>query len=281
MSELESAAAIPQETGAITENAQEFNETPAETDTPSDTQAFLTVKFNHEDKSLGENEAKEYAQKGLNYDKVKSAYETLENQNKALYDAAKAEGFDNLENYVLALKAHKLAPVPSLETAMQPFLKDGLSETTARQLAQMTINEIAARNTSVIEKSKSAIASSYDSKLQKQANLLMEIFPQYKGISKMPDDFVSKYEDKIINEDLSYLEAVFDYEYNRLKAENEAFKAQLHANCANEENQKTSTGSIKDDGEDRTYFTREQVENMSPEEIRKHYTHITKSMKKW
>ena len=55
--------------------------------------AFLTVKFNHTEVELDEETARELAQKGLNYDKLKESYDSLSQDEGLLLLSALAEKF--------------------------------------------------------------------------------------------------------------------------------------------------------------------------------------------
>jgi len=57
--------------------------------------------------------------------------------------------------------------------------------------------------------------------------------------------------------------------------------AQQQANDANQANADTSTGSAKGQGKSGTFFTRDQVAQMSREEIRSNYAAIKESEKRW
>lgn len=57
--------------------------------------------------------------------------------------------------------------------------------------------------------------------------------------------------------------------------------AQQQANDANQANAEASTGSVKGQAKSGTFFTRDQVANMSREEIRANYNAIKESEKRW
>ena len=64
--------------------------------------------------------------------------------------------------------------------------------------------------------------------------------------------------------------------HNRKQAQ-----AQQQANDANSANANASTGSVKGQAKSGAFFTREQVANMSREEIRTNYNAIKESEKHW
>lgn len=71
--------------------------------TPQDTQqeAFLRVKYNKEERALSQEEAQEYAQKGLNYDKVNTRLEQMNAYNERL---AKLGGYQTADEMFAAIE---------------------------------------------------------------------------------------------------------------------------------------------------------------------------------
>jgi hypothetical protein len=270
---------MSEELNAVTTPSEETAEQTQVESTPAENKAFLKVKFNHEEKDLDENTARELAQKGMNYDKVNTAFEEYKTKHQPLYEAAKAEGYDSLEGYIYALKAPKIEPVPTVEEAMQKYLDDGQPDTTARTLAELEIEKAQKKRNEAIEQAKADMTSVLNKKKEKQIALIKEKFPDFTG--EVSEEFKTLYNEKLVNEDMTFAEAVYDSEYNKLKKQLEEANTKLKALGANVENAAATTGSVKDNGGEKTYFTREEVENMTPEEIKKNYEKITKSMKNW
>lgn len=81
--------------------ASETVETPATTQ--ETTPEGIRVKYNHEERVIGLEEAPSWIQKGLNYDKVQERATQLEQQAKSLERVAKLYGYDSADSYLQAI----------------------------------------------------------------------------------------------------------------------------------------------------------------------------------
>ena len=91
-SEEDSTASESEEANQPNSEAVEEADGADGTEADEDTPDFLSVTFNHEDKKLSKKESQTYAQKGMNYDKVKTQ---LENSNAQLEQYRRYESFLN------------------------------------------------------------------------------------------------------------------------------------------------------------------------------------------
>jgi len=249
---------------------------------------FLRVKFNHEDKDLDETSAREYAQKGMNYDKVhselekiKTEYEGVKNEHsqfKSVAEIVKAEGYENLEDYISVLKSEKLEEVPTLDGLTKFYEDKGNDRDTAETLAQLRIDNIKARNNERIQKGKHAQNEMFSKRKANDLQKVSEKFPDYKN--GLPQEFTEKYGEELNAGNIGFFEAVYDFEHSKLKSENDDLKAKLSAYETNNANKSKSVGGVKADA-DTDFFTEEQVNEMTSKEIAKNYDKIMKSMKKW
>lgn len=84
------------------ETTQEPIETP---ETPATTQEdYFTVKYNKEERKISRDEAPEYIQKGLNYDKIKQQVDQLTPYQQHLEKVAKFSGYDSPDEFISALE---------------------------------------------------------------------------------------------------------------------------------------------------------------------------------
>ncbi|RUS42275.1 hypothetical protein [Cohnella sp. AR92] len=109
--ELQSAnqSAAPTESQAVPveTSAPVASETPTPESTTTSTTANepsgIKVKFNHEERVIGLEEAPTWIQKGMNYDKLQERATQFEQQAKHLDRVAKFYGFEKAEEYLEAL----------------------------------------------------------------------------------------------------------------------------------------------------------------------------------
>jgi len=107
-SQVEDTNALEQLKETETEETEKTEEVSTPTETKEETvDGFeLDVVYNKETKKLSKEEAKEFAQKGLNYDKLNEKYESLKASKELTYleQKAKENGFDTTEKFVEALE---------------------------------------------------------------------------------------------------------------------------------------------------------------------------------
>lgn len=88
---------------------QETQTEAADTVTTQETAApeGFTVKYNKEERFVSKDEAPNWIQKGLNYDKVQERAQQLEAQAKYLEKQARISGYTSVDEYVKALDAYE------------------------------------------------------------------------------------------------------------------------------------------------------------------------------
>ncbi|MGK9252372.1 hypothetical protein [Paenibacillus humicus] len=84
-------------------------ETPATTQEPPAAPEGIKVKYNKEERVIGYDEAPEWIQKGLNYDKLQERVTQFESHSKQLERAAKYHGFQDVDSYLQAIEEEEQA----------------------------------------------------------------------------------------------------------------------------------------------------------------------------
>lgn len=104
---------------------------------------FLTVKFNKESRGLSQEEAIEYAQKGLNYDKIYEGYTSLKEGEPLLAELRRLATINNMspDDYLanLANVQNEIAIDQEVETLKAKYPNS--DENALRELAEKTVNE--------------------------------------------------------------------------------------------------------------------------------------------
>ncbi len=204
-------------------------------------QPKFKVKFNHEEKELTYDEAVQYAQKGLNYDRIYPEYEKLRNNPHLSY---------------LEQKAQKLGI--TVEQLIENDRKYEEQEA-LNQLVQQNIPPEYAKE--MLENRK--FRESYQSQ-QQQAQA-------QQAKQKMFGEFLEAYPD-VKNEDIppevwqavkrgeSLLNAYIRYENKQFREKLAGFEQQQQTQAANDKNAAASAGSAKTQGKTGGFISREQFD---------------------
>lgn len=249
---------VQEQTEVQTEEQQEM--------TQEEQQAFLKVKYNKEEIALDEEKAREFAQKGMNYDKVQERLQQLESDPRLSF----------VENMA---QQYGMTPEQYIEAVQQEQEKARLDE-----LVQKNIPEDIAKE--VLESRK--FREQYQTEKQQQEEQVRTQADYNAFLGKYPDinpkdipqsvwDEVNQGE-SLVN---AYTKYYFTNENEQLKAKLSELEGKKEVEAQNEANAEASTGALgKGDGK-QTYFTKEQVEKMSREEVTKNWTAIMDSQKQW
>jgi hypothetical protein len=257
--------------------------TPAEPPAPPQT---IKVKYNHQELELPIDEAVTHIQKGMNYDKAieRARQEAAQEAAQKARDAVIAEmGYEwkgkpitTEAEYRQALQEKEIEDKLRLQYSNLPdeiideilanrrFREETLAEKKAREEAERKAQEekdFAARRDTMLDE-------------------FLHEFPDYdteekwKAIPKEVWAEADKWLKSGGREGRRLADALAKYNLKQMQAQNQAAEA-------NQANAASSTGSVKGQGKAGTFFTREQVANMSREEIRANYAAIKESEKRW
>ncbi len=247
-----------QETREVTESTDENQSSEELSQAEKD---FLEIQYNKEVIKLDKDKAKEYAQKGMNYDKVKSRLEALESDPRLTFVEKQAQKYGmTIDEYLRAVEQEEQ------EQEIQRLAESkGLPEDIAKEL--------------------------YESKkFREQYTQREQQELAQKNQQKMLADFINEYPDvkaddipqevwKDFDRGIDLVSAYAKYENKVLK---EKLRNVSNATRINQDNAEASTGSVTGQGNGNfVSFTKEQVQNMTTEEVNKNYNNILKSMKSW
>lgn len=260
---------------------------PAPTDPPVDpVPQAIKVKFNHQELELPYEEAVQHIQKGMNYDKAieRARQEAAQEAAQKARDewiaeqgyAWKGKPITTEAEYKQALQEQEIEEKLRLQYSSLPdeIIDEILENRRFREetLAEKKTREEAERKTQEEKDLVTRRDTMYDE--------FMTEFPEYdteekwKAIPKEVWNEADKWLQSGGREGRRLADALAKYNFKQMQAQNQATQA-------NQANADSSTGSVKGQGRTQTFFTREQVANMSREEIQANYTAIKESEKRW
>lgn len=261
---------------------------PSEPSTPAETLAPppIKVKYNHQEMELPYEEAVQHIQKGMNYDKAieRARQEAAQEAAQKARDewiaeqgyAWKGKPITTEAEYKQALREQEIEEKLRLQYSSLPdeIIEEILENRRFREetLAEKKTREEAERKAQEEKDLATRRDTMYDE--------FMTEFPEYDTEEKwktIPPEVYAE-ADKWLQsggrEGRRLADALAKYNLKQMQAQNQATQA-------NQANADSSTGSVKGQGRTQTFFTREQVANMSREEIQANYTVIKESEKRW
>lgn len=224
------------------ENTETYTETESTTDTDeanqqnqdeqkTETVEKIKVKFNKEEMEIPLDEATQYIQKGMNYDKILSQKEALEKSKEfeILDFYAKQQGMTRQEYTDFLFNQREQQALNNEINDIKSKSPD-ISDEIAEEIAQMRIE----RNQRKLEEQRIAEEKAKEEASLKQYSDFMTEYPDIK-----PEDVPKEVWAKV-SEGQNLLTA-----YSRW--ENQQLKAKLQAKEQNEKTKKKSTGSVTGD----------------------------------
>ena len=232
---------VEEETGLFDDyepTSEESTEQPAESPAVETAQeeipAFLNIKFNGEERSLTEDEARTLAQKGMNYDRFYEPIERLARLNNMSVGDYVNQLNDTQFQYELSKEMDNLREDPKYEN-----VNDEVLEEIARRHVEDQIGE---RDKYYAEQQKEQ-ADAQNELVQKELDKFFDEYPEFK--TKGPDSLDPKvYE--YVKKGYTLLEA-----YNKFQREGvkqSQVEAQAKASQLNENNRKKSLGNTSSAG---------------------------------
>ena len=219
---------------------QEQVSAPQETSAAPDT---FKVKYNHEERELSRDEMIQYAQKGMNYDKVYEKVTSLENDPRLSFVESQAQRYGmNVNDYIQAVNAQ------AEQERINELIEQNIPESIAKEILE---------NRKFREQYENE-RKQYQAEAQKKQ--------QY-------DDFLQSYPDVNPSEIPESVWASFDkgvpLTYAYAMHENSILRQKLGTREANEKNSNSSMGSVTGQGTvgSKTKFTKTSVERMSQADV--------------
>ncbi len=246
----------------------------------------IKVKYNHQELELPYDEAVTHIQKGMNYDKAierarREAAQEAAQQARDEWIASqgyewKGKHIATEAEYNEALKEHQmeqeiLQKYAYLPEDVQSELLENRKFREQYQSQQKTIEE---------QQRRAQQERDFITRRDSMYAEFLEEFPDYdteEKLAAIPKEVwaeADKWMKSGGREGRRLADAMARHNWKQSMAQNEA-------NQANQANAEASTGSVKGQGKNGTFFTREQVANMSREEIRTNYNAIKESEKHW
>lgn len=231
---------------------------------------FLKVVYDKNEMALDRDKAVELAQKGLNYDRVYEKYKTLETDPRLTFveNVAKHNGMDT-----------------------DQFMKTIMDEMENRRLDQESQKIMqAVENNNLNEITKELMESrQFRQQYEQEQNLkkadelknqeLMQFIKQYPEITVA--DIPPEVWDATV-QGVPLIDAYSRHENRLLREKLASLEQDKSIDQSNQKNAQSSTGSLKGQGEvPTTYFTADDVRNMSQTEVRNNLEKIHESMKSW
>jgi len=249
----------------LTESTEVAEETKPET-TEAEKVEMFKVKFNHEEKEITVDEAREYAQKGMNYDKVMEKLQALESNPslKFVETQAKKNNMTTDEYLDAVAKEEVKNEIARIVEA------EGVSETVAKKLYDATKLE------------EKTIADTKTAKeKEKQDAYLSDFVKKYPDVKEVPQEVWDRFAKGDISLVDAYANTTMQSELQELKDKLAKYESKEETDTKNTENAEASTGSVTGNGTAEHLYTREQVSNMTREEVNKNYNKVIESQKQW
>ena len=207
----------------LSEDAEETTETSEEQKEEETPASFLKVKYNGEDRDLNEDEARTYAQKGMNYDRIYDPLERLARKNNMSVGDYINQLNDTQTAYEVSMEVDRLRDDPKY---------NGLPDDILEEIAQSHVTE----NINLSDQQQKGEADAQEKAVQREIDMFMAEYPEFK--MKGPDALDHKVFE-YTGQGYTLLEA-----YNKFLRENPSSKI----SNLNEENKKKSLGNTTNAG---------------------------------
>ena len=164
--------------------------TTTEATTPTEAPAFgqtIKVKFNHEERELGLDEAAVYAQKGMNYDKLEARVKEFESSRAKTDRLAKNLGYENADEMIAAAEQN------FINRQIRELVEEGNTESMARFLVEQRMAKAAeaeAARTPAPAGTPNPQAAPDAGLSEARKAELQEFVSAYPGITNLPDEVI-------------------------------------------------------------------------------------------
>lgn len=211
------------------EETEESNEASVEEALP-----FIKVKYNGEEKGLSEDEARTFAQKGMNYDRIYEPIERLARLNGLSVGDYLNRLNDTQINYEVSQEIDRMREDPKY---------DGVSDEILEEIANNRVMERIGVQEENYAQEQQGIADAEQEKVRRDVDMFLEEYPEFKG--KDPNALDPKVYD-YVRKGYTLLEA-----YNKWSREqSRTFQNEAKAKNRqlNEENKRRSLGNTANAG---------------------------------
>lgn len=222
---------------------------------------FLKIKHLDKEYDLTLDDAKTYAQKGFDYDRIREKYDSSKPVLSFVEELAKDAGYQDVNQY--------------LEAAREWKRQQQLEELTSNNIPEDIAKEIM-ENRQFREQYKIKEAQIQEQERQtKEYDLFLKSYPDVKA-DQIPEEVWNEF-----TSGKSLVDAYAKYENNLLKQELAKYRETEAAKQKNAENSQASTGSVTGQGaaNDKLYSL-DELKNLSTEDTMKNYSKVMESWKK-
>lgn len=218
-----------EETPTETEEPQEeVNETPA---------PFLEIKYNKETRGLSQDEAREFAQKGMNYDHLNDKYNAL---NNTLERLAHLNNMD-VNSFLNSLNDTQVQFEEQKEMEVLREKYPNAEEELIQQMASQTVRDRMATQIQRFEDSKNEQLNAQEAQAKQDIETLKNEFPD---LDKIPDEVF----DIIRNDRLNLVSAYYKYLHIQDMQKLSEAESKSKVESFNETNRKKSLGNLTNAG---------------------------------
>lgn len=197
---------------------------------------FLKIQYDKQEYGLSREEAKDLAEKGKNYDRMRDKYNNLY---ESLDKLAKLNDL-SVDDYLGRLNSTQFDYMVNKEFEKLKEKDPNASDEILMEIAQRRVNESVDLRQKKAEEDQSKEADAQFAKLQKEVEMFMEEYPEYREQGpEVLDPMVFNY----VDQGYTLLEA-----YNKWLRNNPEVKAKEQASKLNETNKKRSLGSTTNAG---------------------------------
>lgn len=223
----------------------------------------VKIKYNHEEKEIPIEEAVTLAQKGMNYDKKLEELENIKSDKRLSFVENMAEKYGmSVEQYMDAIAKQEE------QRELNELIQKNIPEEIAQEILE---------NRKYREEQKTKEQQRLDEEVEN------EMFDKFLSVYKdvKPEDIPQSVWEEV-EKGVDLTDAYTKYENTQLKAKIAELTGNKEIEQKNTENAQASTGSVTGKGSvNDGYFTKEQVDNMTRQEVSKNYDKIMESMKHW
>ena len=233
--EVEDESLFDEEDEAVEETeSTEDTPTEEETEEPAETEPFMTIRYNKEDKALSRDEAITMAQKGMNYDHLQGKYDTLNNR---LTQLAQMTGM-NVEQYLEQLNTMQSNYALQQEVKALKEQYPNSDESLLKEIAQKRVNERFEQNKAQIAQTMNNEAEVQQKEIERQVAVFEKRYPNVAA------DKLDKQVYDMMNEGYTLLEAYQTYLENQRQVKEKEEQQRKEVERINMKNKKKSLGNI-------------------------------------
>lgn len=222
---------------------EELEATPAEEESTQEevseetSAPFLEIKYNKETKGLTQDEAREYAQKGMNYDRLNDKYNAI---NDTLERLARLNNMD-VNSFLNSLNDTQVEYEESVEMDALREKYPNAEEELIREMASNTVRERLASQIKRFEDEKNEQLNAQELQAQKDLDTLKNEFPD---LDTIPDEVF----DIIRNDHLNLVSAYYKYLHIQDAKKISEAESKTKVETLNETNKKKSLGNLTNAG---------------------------------